>query len=77
MVISAILILYNNTSYSCSDSIDVKISSREAHNQYNMTKLHTFITDTFPGATLLEEHQVWLASMQAIIDNSYYSASRF
>ena len=33
-------------------------SAYKSSDQFNTTELHAFITDTFPGATLLEEHQV-------------------
>ena len=42
----------NNTS-----SID--LSSLNVVDQFNTTELHTFINETFPGAILLEEHQVY------------------
>ena len=39
-------------------SADPKSPPKSTSTLYDATTLHTFIRETFPGATLLEEHQV-------------------
>ena len=49
---------------------------------YDATSLHTFISETFPGAVLLEEHQVSTNSLRsqlycnAVMCVIYYSYNR-
>lgn len=65
-------------SHSTPEETSIQIAGRGDNSSstlYNTSSLHAFIRETFPGAVLLEEHQVCIKLM--IIDPVYWSPSFF